>query len=287
MQKQGKILRDGQNGNGLVSSRGEKYEFDLAVHWKSDTPPQLGSDVYVELDESGKVVAVESIESVKQAKLARRKQGTILRDGQNGNGLISSQGKKYEFDLIEHWKNDTPPRVGMNIFFELDEAGNLLFVNVSGAGGRQNSAPSASPSAVPSGPKNMAVIVHLLGIIFGLIGTFIIGISSVARGAPSITFAVLGIIIIGLIGAIIIWLPSMTWGEPGKPFIIENAKEVLNFQVSMFLWFIVASFATYIFIGYLLFPILMIFDFISSVRGAMSASNSKVYRYPLSLRLFR
>jgi uncharacterized Tic20 family protein len=264
MQKQGKILRDGQNGNGLISSQGEKYEFDLVTHWKSDTPPQLGGDVYVELDEAGKVVSVESIESVKQAKLARRKQGTILRDGQNGNGLISSQGKKYEFDLIEHWKSDTPPRVGMSVFFELDDAEKLLFVNVAGAGNpaaagsRQGSRPVPPPSAIPPNARNTAMLGHLLGIITGFIG------------------------------ALIIWLSnkdSDTRDEAGKLFIVESTKEALNFQFTLLIAVLVLIFIP--FLGWLLIGILWIMNFIFSIIGAVSASNGKVYRYAISLRLFK
>ncbi|MDR3055407.1 MAG: DUF4870 domain-containing protein [Zoogloeaceae bacterium] len=263
MQKQGKILRDGQNGNGLVSSQGEKYEFDIVTHWKSDTPPQLGGEVYVELDEAGKVVSVESIESVKQAKLARRKQGTVLRDGQNGKGLLSSQGEKYEFDLIEHWKSDAPPRVGMTIFFELDDAGKLLFVktaaaaNPSAAGSGQGSRPVPPPSAIPSNARNTAMIAHLLGIITGFIGALIIWLINNGSDAPD---------------------------DAGKAFIVVSTKEALNFQFTLL---IIGFVLTVTFIGAFLLPVLWILDMVFSIVGAVSASNGKVYRYPMSLRLFK
>lgn len=58
----GKILRDGQSGNGLASSNGHKYEFSIEQHWRSDTPPKLGSSVNIEVDENGQVLSVQAVD---------------------------------------------------------------------------------------------------------------------------------------------------------------------------------------------------------------------------------
>ncbi|MDR3157710.1 MAG: hypothetical protein LBU11_01605 [Zoogloeaceae bacterium] len=132
MRKQGKILRDGQNGNGLISSQGEKYEFHIETHWKSDAPPQLGMSVCFEVDDAGALISAVAADEAKQkaAWNDRQKQGKILRDGQNGDGLISSQGEKYAFSLETHWKSDTPPQVGMSVCFEVNDAGAIISVTV-------------------------------------------------------------------------------------------------------------------------------------------------------------
>jgi hypothetical protein len=130
MRKQGKVLRDGQNGDGLISSQGEKYAFSLETHWKSDAPPQLGMNVDFEVDEAGALVSVVAADGAKQKAAVNdnRKQGKVLRDGQNGDGLISSQGEKYVFSLETHWKSDTPPQVGMGVYFEVNDAGAIISV---------------------------------------------------------------------------------------------------------------------------------------------------------------
>lgn len=58
----GKILRDGQNGNGLVSSNGDQYEFSIEKHWRSDTPPKLGASVNIELDETGQLLMIKALD---------------------------------------------------------------------------------------------------------------------------------------------------------------------------------------------------------------------------------
>ena len=58
----GKILRDGQNGNGLVSSNGEKYEFSIEQHWRSDTPPKLGASVQIELNPLGQLISLHALD---------------------------------------------------------------------------------------------------------------------------------------------------------------------------------------------------------------------------------
>lgn len=39
--------------------------------------------------------------------------GKILRDASLGAGIVSSEGKNFEFDLVKCWHGDTPPRVDM------------------------------------------------------------------------------------------------------------------------------------------------------------------------------
>lgn len=58
----GKILRDGQNGNGLVSSSGERYEFTIEQHWRSDTPPKLGASVYIEVNPMGDLISLYAVD---------------------------------------------------------------------------------------------------------------------------------------------------------------------------------------------------------------------------------
>jgi hypothetical protein len=98
MQKQGKILRDCSNGNGLVSSQGEKWEFNLETHWKSDDPPQAGAGVNFVLDDNKQLVSVEAINS--RAEMERKLKdigGKLKTDGlpiarSLGKGLLAYAG---------------------------------------------------------------------------------------------------------------------------------------------------------------------------------------------------
>jgi hypothetical protein len=52
--------------------------------------------------------------------------GKVLRDTSNGNGLISSEGKQFEFSLEKNWKSDETPKVGMVVEFDLGVSGEIF-----------------------------------------------------------------------------------------------------------------------------------------------------------------
>ena len=54
-----------------------------------------------------------------------KQRGKILRDASNGNGLISSDGKQFEFYLEKNWRSDVTPKVGMVVDFDLSEIGEI------------------------------------------------------------------------------------------------------------------------------------------------------------------
>ena len=51
--------------------------------------------------------------------------GRILRDTSSGIGLISSNGKQYEFRLEGMWKSDISPKQNMVVEFDFDDKGNI------------------------------------------------------------------------------------------------------------------------------------------------------------------
>lgn len=69
------------------------------------------------------------------------------------------------------------------------------------------------------------------------------------------------------------------------PFVDDQGREVINFQISMTLYMIGAAILIFILIGLPLLFILMIINFIYTVIGARQAYQGNVYRYPLNLRL--
>lgn len=92
----------------------------------------------------------------------------------------------------------------------------------------------------------------------------------------------------GFIGALVIYI---IYSEKGKSqFVKENAKNALNFQLSMMLYYVVLFFVMlatlFILIGFLLFPIfwiLGIFALVVEIIGAVRAYGGQVYKYPLAI----
>jgi len=94
-------------------------------------------------------------------------------------------------------------------------------------------------------------------------------------------------LVIPFLGAIlaplIIWL---AWRER-SPFVGEQAKEALNFNISVAIGWLVCGLLTVVFIGILL-GIGLFFAWLAlTILAAIRASEGVQYRYPLNLRLVR
>ena len=83
-----------------------------------------------------------------------------------------------------------------------------------------------------------------------------------------------------IIGPLIIW--SIKKDE--YPFVNEQGKEALNFQISMFIYFIIAAILIILIIGIALLIALGIFQLIMVVIASIKANNGETFRYPLSIR---
>jgi len=88
---------------------------------------------------------------------------------------------------------------------------------------------------------------------------------------------------IGILGPLVIWLVKRN--EPG--FVEANAKESLNFQLTMILISIAAWILAFILIGFLLLGLIWILNLVLVIVASVRASENKVYRYPLNLRLIK
>jgi uncharacterized Tic20 family protein len=85
----------------------------------------------------------------------------------------------------------------------------------------------------------------------------------------------------GFVGALIVWLIKKD--ESG--FVGENAREALNFQITMVIAYFAAGVLSWILIGLVFFPLLFIANIIFCIMGAVAASKGAIYRYPLAIRL--
>lgn len=90
-------------------------------------------------------------------------------------------------------------------------------------------------------------------------------------------------IITGWIGPLIIWLIK----KDSSQFVNDQGKEVLNFQITVFIAGIVCGLLTMVIIGCFLLPIVVICSLVFTIMGAVAVSKGKAYRFPVSLRLIK
>ncbi len=64
----------------------------------------------------------------------------------------------------------------------------------------------------------------------------------------------------------------------------EQSKEALNFQLSLFLYWVGSIFALIILIGFVLIPVLIVLQFILPIVAAVATNKGDRFRYPLTLR---
>ena len=69
------------------------------------------------------------------------------------------------------------------------------------------------------------------------------------------------------------------------PFVEDQAKEALNFQISMLIYITVSALAICIVVGIVTTPILAVVQIVYTIIGALKANQGEHYRYPLTIRL--
>jgi len=105
-------------------------------------------------------------------------------------------------------------------------------------------------SEVSSNDKNLAVLTHLGGILFSFI--------------PSL----------------IVWLL-----KKDNAYVSDQAREALNFQITLLIAYVVSYILIFILIGFLLVGIVWLANIILCILAAVAASKGETYRYPFTLRL--
>lgn len=87
----------------------------------------------------------------------------------------------------------------------------------------------------------------------------------------------------GFIGSLIIWLIK----KDESAFVADQAKEALNFQITIAIAMFASWILAFILIGIFAIPMLIVVNFIFSILGAISASRCQAYRYPFALHLVK
>lgn len=91
------------------------------------------------------------------------------------------------------------------------------------------------------------------------------------------------VIFTGFVGPLIIWLLK----KDESAYINEQAKEALNFSITMILAFVVCGLLSVILIGLLLMPLVGLWMVVMPIIAAVKCSSGESYRYPLTLRLLK
>lgn len=87
----------------------------------------------------------------------------------------------------------------------------------------------------------------------------------------------------GFIGALVLWLLK----KDESTFVDEQAKEALNFQITIMLGFLVSAFLSILLIGFFLMLILIMLNIIFCIVAAVAASKGEHYKYPFAIRLVK
>jgi uncharacterized protein len=90
-------------------------------------------------------------------------------------------------------------------------------------------------------------------------------------------------LVIGLnwLGPLIVYLVK----KDEHPFIADQSREALNFNLSVFIYIIASAILIIVVIGILLLPVVAIAWLVLTIVAAIRANNGESYRYPLTLRL--
>lgn len=86
-----------------------------------------------------------------------------------------------------------------------------------------------------------------------------------------------------LLAAAIIWLTK----RDSSAFIDDQGKEALNYQISFYLYTLIAVILSCVYIGLFMLAALMIFDLIICIIAASKASQGIRYRYPGTIRFIK
>lgn len=81
--------------------------------------------------------------------------------------------------------------------------------------------------------------------------------------------------------------PGIIWflKRETMPFVDDQAKEALNFQITVFIAAFISGVLTLVIIGIFLLIAVVIYSLVMMVLAAKAAQDGKQYRYPICLRL--
>lgn len=101
--------------------------------------------------------------------------------------------------------------------------------------------------------KTLAILTHLSGIFFSII-------------VP-----------------LVVWLTS----KDTKPWLADQSKEALNFQITVLIGYVISSALMIVLIGFFTFVVVWALNIILCIVAAVRVSQGGDFRYPLTVRLIK
>ncbi|MGE5362820.1 MAG: DUF4870 domain-containing protein [Bacteroidota bacterium] len=86
-----------------------------------------------------------------------------------------------------------------------------------------------------------------------------------------------------IIGPLVMWLLK----KDTSPYIDQQGKAALNFQISMTIYILISVVLIIILLGILMLVILGILDIILVVIAAIKSANGEDYRYPFTIQIIK
>ncbi len=86
-----------------------------------------------------------------------------------------------------------------------------------------------------------------------------------------------------IIGPLVIWLMK----KDTMPFVDDQGKEALNFNITIAIAAVVSGILTLVLIGFIMMIVVGIAWLVLTIIAAMKANAGEMYRYPFTLRLIK
>lgn len=117
-----------------------------------------------------------------------------------------------------------------------------------------------APAAPTSEERNWALLAHLSA----LSGYLAVPLGSV-------------------LGPLIVWLAK----RDQSPFVEANAREALNFHLSMLIYLVLSTPLVLVLVGIPLLLVIPVLSMVMSIVAAIKSADGQCFRYPLTIRLVR
>lgn len=86
-----------------------------------------------------------------------------------------------------------------------------------------------------------------------------------------------------IVGPLVIWLIK----KDEYPYVDEQGKKALNFQISWTIWAALCAILIIVWIGFILLVALAIADFVLTILAAIKANNGEPFEYPLTIKFIK
>ena len=86
-----------------------------------------------------------------------------------------------------------------------------------------------------------------------------------------------------ILGPLVVWLLK----KDEIDLVNQHGKEALNFQISIFLYYIVSALLMLVIIGFFLIFVVFVFQVVCTILAALKAKNGEFFEYPLTIRFLK